>query len=305
MFPTKEAGDYFNNNVILLKYQLDLEDPDGIMEKYSIRAYPTFILVDGDGNEYVRFLGGANDTKAFIEKTQNAIKPENSWAYREAKLQTDPSYTLEHIRHLNSVYMQDPAKELLHKYFATRSVTDNFSQESIQLYNTLITDTNSPIIDFMLGHQKEVSEVMGEEQYHSFLISKANSQIGNKFSRLDIEKPESLADFESELQKINSNPRFKSKYTQFLADNLNHIKSKNIDAIYDNSKKLLPELGTPDMSMIISLNTNAARILKVSVEQEVSRQRMVALYEIAIETEKETRALENYKRALDRLKNPQ
>jgi len=305
VFPTKEAGDYFNNNVILIKYELDIADPDGIMEKYSIRAYPTFIFVDGDGKEYARFLGGASDTKAFLEKTQNAIKPENSWAYREAKLKSDPSYTMEHIKFLNDIYMQDPAKELLNKYFATRNVKENFSEESLQLYNSLITDTNSPIVDYMLSHQKEVSEVMGEEKYKSFLTSKATSQLSNRFMRLNFEKPETVADFENDLKKMNANPRFKSKYSEFLANNLNHIKAKNIDAIFDNSKKILPELNTAERSMLLNLNSSAARILKVTVEQNVSTQRSIALYEIAVKCEKDPRYLESYTRTLERLKNPQ
>ena len=302
MFPTKEAGDYFNNNVILIKYQLDLADPDGIMEKYAIRAYPTFIFVDGEGKEYSRFLGGANDAKTFIERTQNAIKPENSWAYREEKLKSDPSYTLEHIKYLNSVYMQDQAKEMLYALFATRSVTENFSKESVSLYNSLITEINSPIIDYMINNQKEVIALMGEEEFGSFLTSKANSHISNKLMRLDIEKPESVKDFETELSKINSTPLFTSKYTRFLVDNLNNIKDKNIEAVFDNSVKLLPELNTADRSMVLSINTNVARICKVSADQDVLNKRMISLFEIAVAVEKDSRYLESYRSTLERLK---
>jgi hypothetical protein len=295
VFPSKEAGDYFNNNVILIKYSLDLEDPDGIMEKYAIRAYPTFIFVDGDGNEYTRFLGGAADTKAFLERAQNALKPENSWAYRNEKLASDPSYAVEHIRHLNSLYMQDPAKELLNKVFEARTIQENFSEESISLYHSLITDTNAPIVEFMVNHQEEVVMVMGEERYLSFLTSKANTQLSSKLGRMDIEKPESVTDVENDIKKMVSNPLFKSKYSDFLANNFNHIKSKNHNAIFENSKKLLP--------VILSLNTNAARMLKTEVDPEVIKQRSIVLHEIAIEYVQDARYLELFQRTLDRLKN--
>jgi hypothetical protein len=197
--------------------------------------------------------------------------------------------------------MQDPAKELLYKLFATRDVHENFSEESVRLYNSLITDTKSPVIDFMLNHQKEVSGVMGEEQYKTFLTSKANSQISGKLMRLDIEKPESLGDFEADLKKITSTPLFTSNYSKFLADNLNNIKAKNVDAILSNSKKLLPSLNTADRSMVLNLNTNFQRVFKINVHQDA----LISLFEIAVECEQETRSLENYKRTLERLKNPQ
>jgi len=303
VFPSKEAGDYFNNNVILLKYNLDLEDPDGIMEKYSVRAYPTFVFVDGDGNEYARFLGGANDTNAFLEKTKNALKPENSWAYREAKLKSDPSYTMEHIRHLNSAYMHEPARELLNKTFATRSVQENFSEESVRLYNSLITDINSPVVDFMIQNQREVSEVMGAEEYRLFLTSKANAQLGNKLMRMDIEKPESVADVENDVIKIVSNPLLVSKYSEFLANNFGHIKNKDHSVIFEHSTKALPAFNPTEINMIISLNASATRILKTAIDPDVLRQRSIALYEIAMEFVTDSRVLENYQRALDRLKN--
>ena len=305
MFPSKEAGDYFNNNLIVLKYQLDLADPDGIMERFSIRAYPTFVFVDGDGNEFSRAIGSTPDTESFIAHIQKAIEPENSWAYRTDQLKKDPSYAIEYVKALQKSYMNDKALDMLNDLFKTRSIADNFSEESIGLYNTLITDTNTPVVDFMLQHQKEVSEVMGAEEYKTFLTTKAIAQLSGKLNRLDLEKPESIENLENDIKKINAHPLLKSKYSTFLSENLNNIKAKNIDAIFDNSKKVLSDLSTAERSQLVGMNSNMARVLKVEVDREVQNQRMIALYEIAVAYEKDSRAQQNYQRTLDRLKNPQ
>ena len=305
MFPSQEAGDFFNNEVILLKYQLDLEDPDGIMEKYGIKAYPTFILVDGNGEEYSRFIGGAQTTEQFLTKTQNALKPENSWAYRNNKLKSDPSYTLEHIKYLNGVYMQDQAKELLSSFFKTRSVAENFSDESIQLYNSLITDTKSPIVDYMLNNPKEVAAVMGDEAFTLFLFSKADNQILSLFTRLNFEKPESVGDFENEVKTINANRFFSSPFTQFFANNLGEIKAKKDEVILNNLKKSLALFTSSERRMAINFPNYLARIFKIEVDQEVMNQRTISICEAAIEVEKDPRTLEGFKNTLERLKNPQ
>ncbi len=73
VFTTKEAGDYFNKKFINAK--MDMEKGEGIeiAKKYKVRAYPTFLILDGDGNELGRVVGGGK-LEIFIEKVEKAIK---------------------------------------------------------------------------------------------------------------------------------------------------------------------------------------------------------------------------------------
>lgn len=298
VFPTKEAGDYLNNNIILLKYDLDKDDPDGILEKYAIKAYPTFVFVDGNGEEFTRFLGGAANTESFIERIENAIKPENSWAYRNEKLN-------EYIKHLGNLYFTDQATALLNAAFSFRSVRENFSEGSIELYNSLVSSIDSPIVEFMLNNQKEVSAVMGEEQYKLFLSTKATGQIFNQFGRLNVENAESLGDFENVLATIQSNPLFASKISQFFADNFNFMKANNGEPVLNNLKKIFPDLSKEEQQALANIPTYLTRTFKIEIDPEVSKQLTIFLLENIMKKETNPQYLEYYQASIDRLKNPQ
>ena len=305
MFPLKEVGDYFNNNFIVLKYVLDLDDSEGIAERFSIKFYPSFVFVNSDGIEFSRAIGGDRDPKIFLENIQNATKLENSLAFRKENLKLDSLSILEHIKYLSSIYMLDDANDHLNKFFPTRSVEDNFSKESIGLYNSLIKDINAPIIVYMIDHQKEVAQVMGEKEYRSFLAKKTTAYLSNMLLRLDFEKTKSIEELEKDIHKINANYWLQTTYSLFLAENFNDIKDRNLEAIFERTKCALPGLSTSERNEVFSVYAVASRILKVDGDQDKQNRWMIILCETAIEYEKNPRALENLKRTLDRLKNPQ
>ncbi len=73
VFPQKIVGDYFNKNFI--NYKLDMEKGEGIdvAKKYDIKAYPTFLILDGNGKELGRIVGGA-PAEEFIKKVQKTVE---------------------------------------------------------------------------------------------------------------------------------------------------------------------------------------------------------------------------------------
>lgn len=72
VFPTKEAGEYFNANFI--NYKVDMEKGEGptLAKKYGVKAYPTFLILDGDGKELGKIVGGA-ETAEFIKKVKGEV----------------------------------------------------------------------------------------------------------------------------------------------------------------------------------------------------------------------------------------
>lgn len=73
VFTTKEAGDYFNSRFV--NFKMDMEKGEGkeVAKKYNVRAYPTFLILDSDGNEIGRVIGGGK-LEDFIKKVEKAAK---------------------------------------------------------------------------------------------------------------------------------------------------------------------------------------------------------------------------------------
>ena len=68
VFTTKEAGDYFNKKFVNIK--IDMEKGEGInlARQFKIQGYPTFIILNSNGKELGRIVGGA-EINQFIQKT--------------------------------------------------------------------------------------------------------------------------------------------------------------------------------------------------------------------------------------------
>lgn len=77
VFPTKDAGDYFNKYFVNIKIDMEKGEGIDIRKKYSVVAYPTFLILDPDGNEVGRAVGMAPFEK-FVKDVETALNPENS-----------------------------------------------------------------------------------------------------------------------------------------------------------------------------------------------------------------------------------
>lgn len=73
VFTTKEAGDYFNKKFVNIK--IDMEKGEGInlARELRIQGYPTFVILNSNGKEIGRIVGGA-PIGQFIEKVEEVLK---------------------------------------------------------------------------------------------------------------------------------------------------------------------------------------------------------------------------------------
>ena len=72
VFTTKEAGEYFNKKFVNIK--IDMEKGEGInlARQFKIQGYPTFIILNSNGKELGRIVGGA-EIKQFIQKVEGVL----------------------------------------------------------------------------------------------------------------------------------------------------------------------------------------------------------------------------------------
>lgn len=103
IFPTKEAGDYFNKNFVNVK--MDMETPEGKLfnQKYKITAYPTFIVMDLNGKEINRNVGVEIDIKWLINKIESLKDYTKSASYLKEKFEST-QLAEDAVNYLNALY---------------------------------------------------------------------------------------------------------------------------------------------------------------------------------------------------------
>jgi protein disulfide-isomerase len=84
VFSTKEFAQFAEQNLVLLELDFprraklsatQKEHNDKLLKKFNVNAYPTIILVDGQGKELKRNEGyDGSDAKKYIAQLQTAVK---------------------------------------------------------------------------------------------------------------------------------------------------------------------------------------------------------------------------------------
>ncbi len=67
VFTQKKVGDYFNSTFVNAKFDVEKGEGVTMARRYGVDAYPTFLLLDGDGRLVGKLVGGS-DADDFIAK---------------------------------------------------------------------------------------------------------------------------------------------------------------------------------------------------------------------------------------------
>lgn len=73
VFPLSEVGDFYNDNFICAKIDMEKGEGPALREKYAVQAFPTLLYLDGDGN-LVEKAVGYKQAGPLIEAGKKALK---------------------------------------------------------------------------------------------------------------------------------------------------------------------------------------------------------------------------------------
>lgn len=108
VFTLPQAGEFFNAGFINIK--IDMEKGEGIQlkKRFEVKAFPTFIILDSNGNETGRVVGGG-ELDAFIGKVKAVLSPDNAPAALKARYDRSKNVedAIAYMALLEESYMQD------------------------------------------------------------------------------------------------------------------------------------------------------------------------------------------------------
>ncbi|PKP05729.1 MAG: hypothetical protein CVU10_10290 [Bacteroidetes bacterium HGW-Bacteroidetes-5] len=137
IYPMKEMGDYFNPKFISLKLNAEkgVEGP-AVKEKFGIKAYPTFVILDGDGKLLHMFAGGVLGL-AFIDKIEESFNPEKAFGTLQKRYNSgerDKKLVASYIMALQATYTAD-VTELINQFESSLTEDERICEECMFLYD--------------------------------------------------------------------------------------------------------------------------------------------------------------------------
>lgn len=174
-FPKKVAGDYINPKFVSIKIDMEKGEGKEIGKKYNVTAYPTFLILNAQGQEINRVVGKSTADE-FVEKVKAALDPKNSLkglkaAYEAQKgMQTGMPYAL--ALYQNS---QDPSP-VLEDVFDHLLDYERFSPDYLQLALGTVK-FGSPFFHKLLMYKGDMDHAMGTDVINRIIFDKVRKDM--------------------------------------------------------------------------------------------------------------------------------
>ena len=179
IFPQKEVGDVFNAKFISAKIDMEKGEGPEIAKKYGVRAYPTYIFVNGDGEIVHRSLGSMPAEK-FIAVANAASDPEKQFYTQKKKFEAGEK-SPEFLKNFAAACMDAQEESLIqpvaNAYLATQK--DWLTKDNMDFILKFGSSYDSPIFAFVLKNKDAFAKEKGAMFVGSFIDQTVTNGIGN------------------------------------------------------------------------------------------------------------------------------
>lgn len=184
VFTQAEVGSTFNDIFINTKFDMEKGEGLAIAQKYGVRAFPTYLFIDGNGEVVYRGTG-YYDVPEFIKIAKDAQNPAMKLSYLREKFNagsTNPEL-------LNSVMTafaySEPelAEKAAQKYFEVKK-NQPLTKEDLQRLFAFTKNANSPLYKELISRKPELIKLMPADQYNKIIQGyQLNSIMQNAFNK--------------------------------------------------------------------------------------------------------------------------
>jgi len=169
IFPDEKLGEFHNTHFINLKY--DMEKPYGMVvrKKYGIKAYPSFLYLDGNGEVIHRFVGSTIKPEDFLEVSRKALDTEDNFkAVNQRILQGDRrASTISNYLSLN--YGAANADTLVNDHFNLVTDAEKLSNDTWKMMKSHGTSYNGVAFQYFKNNRKAYSEAFSSNEVEDYL----------------------------------------------------------------------------------------------------------------------------------------
>ena len=175
VFTLSEVGDFFNDNFINLK--LDMEESDGrtFGSKYPVSAYPTLFFLSPDG-EIVKKSTGGKQADGLIDLGKKAIQGWDKSADYAVKYEAgdrDFDLMVNYVRELNKV--GKPSLKISNDYLKSKPNISN--QQMAEFLMVAVTESDSRLFSKLVALKSEALSKVSQEAFEQKIKSATMATI--------------------------------------------------------------------------------------------------------------------------------
>jgi len=204
VFPDSAVGEFFNSTFVNTKFDMEKdEDGPSISTKYQIRAYPTLLWLDGDGNVKHKVVGGV-DPAGLIQNGKKAIDPTPGILTGMKKLYSegkrDADFLNDYVGTLNAI--NEKYENVFAEYLTKLSSNNLVDPKHTRTIFNLTKDIKSPGLSYLVKNKDYYSNLVGADAFNK----KINQIAAKAVSEAPRADDKNLFEGAMELLKANKAP---------------------------------------------------------------------------------------------------
>jgi len=169
VFVLPEVGKFFNANFINMK--IDMEAGEGIelAKKFGIKAYPTFLLINGDG-EIIHRVVGSSKADVFIEKIKRGMDPATSYFSVKKKYDAGErsiEFMPLYFKTMTDAYELKGKEEDVITYLTSLNLQQRATETNWDLFSSTVTDYKSPLFADFAKNVDTYRKAVGEDEVNN------------------------------------------------------------------------------------------------------------------------------------------
>jgi thioredoxin-related protein len=168
VFPQEAVGTVYNEKFINTKFDMEKGEGPGLAQRFNVRAYPTYLFVNGDGELVHKGLGYI-PAEQLLTLAEVADSDANLLALnrRYEAGERDAEFVQSYAQTLIDVYEQDKASKLIDTYLAGLDQEEWKTEAVMGMIVNSPSELGSERFNFMMKNAEAFGKMVGVSEFTS------------------------------------------------------------------------------------------------------------------------------------------
>jgi thiol-disulfide isomerase/thioredoxin len=159
-FPDPKAGDFFNENFINMKIDMEKTENDAFASKYPVGSFPTLMFITAEGKIAAKDIGakGVPELLEFGQKALGTTDKSKEFEEKYTAGERDPQFLYKYIKALNQ--FGRPSLKITNEYLKTQ--TELSSEFNLRFIHEGAVEADSRVFDLLIKNRDKITTLVTE-----------------------------------------------------------------------------------------------------------------------------------------------
>lgn len=157
---------FMNANYVFAGLNFEKPGSEDFKTKYNVKTFPTFLVLDENGQELARFTGELKKDK-FLSEVKLALNPKQQLPYLKAEYEKDKTNGLNLMRYLVALKKGKDRNELnpiAHEYFEKLTDDKIVNEVNWKIFTNGVSDIASREYQFVITNQQAFAAITSQKR---------------------------------------------------------------------------------------------------------------------------------------------